>query len=281
MRPRSSKLNPPMSGPHWERFEASLWSTTSLLVVGDEESLVVDPAISADEVAAIDRRALELDAPVRHVLITHGDWDHVCGVGAFPDATAAMGEETAGRVVNRRAEVLQRAESYGLEVAGSPRVDQTFERGSAIALGSFVVETFPLTGHTEDGTGYRIREQGLLIVGDHLSPVEFPFAKSPAAYRFTLAGLIETLREDPPETVIPGHGAPLEPGEALRIAEADLAYLRSLHAAVVGAFDRGVTREEAHTAGSAVELPRDCAPDLAEMRGFNVERQIEEILGVA
>jgi hypothetical protein len=26
-----------------------------------------------------------------------------------------------------------------------------------------------------------------------------------------------------------------------------------------------------------VELPRDCAPDLAEMRGFNVERQIDEV----
>lgn len=261
----------------WERFEASLWSTSSLLVVSDGESLVVDPAISADEVTAIDLRALERGAPVRHVLITHGDWDHVCGIGAFPDAVAVMGEETAERVVNRRAEVLQRAESYGLEVAGSPRVDRTFERGSAIALGPFLVETFPLTGHTNDGTGYRIREHGLLVVGDHLSSAEFPFAMFPAAYRSTLAGLIETLREDPPETVIPGHGPPLTSNEALQIAEADLAYLRSLHAAVVGA----QTRDEAHTAASAVELPRDCAPDLAEMRGFNVDRQIDEIFGPA
>lgn len=260
----------------WERFEAALWSTTSLLVVAEGESLVVDPAISSEEVARIGRRALELDAPIRHVLITHGDWDHVCGIGAFPDAAAVMGEETAERVRSRGADSVERAaETYELEVSGPPRFDQTFTRGAAVVLGPFVVETFPLTGHTEDGTGYRIRDLGLLIVGDHLSPVEFPFAKSPAAYRFTLAGLVETLRADPPETVIPGHGSPLEPDEALRIAEADLAYLRSLHAAVAGA----ATREEAHAAGSAVELPRDCAPDLAEMRGFNVERQIDEILG--
>jgi glyoxylase-like metal-dependent hydrolase (beta-lactamase superfamily II) len=259
---------------NWERFEASLWSTTSLLVIAEGESLVVDPAISSNEVARIVARGLELGAPVRHVLITHGDWDHVCGIAAFPDATAAMGEETAERVLSRGDEVLkQAAEHYGLEIAGSPRADQTFARGAAIALGSFVVETFSLTGHTEDGTGYRIRDQGLLIVGDHLSPVEFPFAKSPAAYRFTLAGLIETLREDPPERVIPGHGLALPPEEALRIAEADLAYLHSLHAAVVGA----ATREEARAAASAVELPRDCAPDLAEMRGFNVDRQIDEV----
>jgi hydroxyacylglutathione hydrolase len=262
----------------WERFEASLWSTTSLLVVAEGESLVVDPAISAGEVARIGERAQELGAPVRHVLITHGDWDHVCGIAAFPEAEAAMGEETAERVLSRGDDVLkQTAEHYGLEISGSPRADRTFSRGSAISLGPFVVETFPPVGHTEDGTGYRIRDYGLLVVGDHLSAVEFPFAKSPAAYRFTLAGLIETLRADPPDVVIPGHGPPLDPAEALRIAEADLAYLRSLHAAVVDAQDR----EEAHAAGSAVGLPRDCAPDLAEMRGFNVERQIEEILGAA
>ena len=260
--------------PSWERFEASLWSTSSLLVVAEGESLVVDPAISAEEVAGIEQRALELGAPVRHVLITHGDWDHVCGIAAFPEAAAIMGEGTAERVESTAAEAIGRAaEHYGIEVSGPPRVDQTFPRGSAIALGPFVVETFPLVGHTEDGTGYRIRDLGLLIVGDHLSPVEFPFAKSPAAYRFTLAGLIETLRADPPEKVIPGHGPPLEPEEALRIAEADLAYLRSLHAAVVGA----QTREEAYAAASAVELPRDCAPDLSEMCGLNVERQIDEI----
>jgi hydroxyacylglutathione hydrolase len=264
----------------WERFEAALWSTTSLLVVAGGESLVVDPAISSEELAGIGRRALELDAPIRHVLITHGDWDHVCGIAHFPEAAAVMGEETAERVRSRGADSVERAaKTYGLDVPGPPRVDQTFTRGAAVELGPFVVETFPLTGHTDDGTGYRIRDLGLLIVGDHLSPVEFPFAKSPAAYRFTLAGLIETLRRDPPATVIPGHGPPLEPDEALRIAEADLAYLCSLHAIVVEARDRDATREDAHASGSSVDLPRDCAPDLAEMRSFNVDRQIDEILG--
>ena len=222
--------------PMWERFEAALWSTTSLLVVADGESLVVDPAITSEEVARITARATELGAPIGHVLITHGDWDHVCGIGAFPDAVAVMGEETAERVETSGADSVRRAaEENGIEVPGALRVDRTFARGAAIELGPFVVETFPLVGHTEDGTGYRIRDLGLLVVGDHLSPVEFPFARSPAAYRFTLAGLIETLRADPPATVIPGHGSPLELDDALRIAEADLAYLRSLHAAVAAA----------------------------------------------
>lgn len=269
-----------MPGPVWERFEAFLWSTTSLLVLADGESLVVDPAITADEVAGIDRRGRELDAPIRHVLITHGDWDHVCGIATFPEAAVAMGEETAERVTSGAAEksIKRAADHYDVVVSGSPRVDRAFTRGSAIALGPFLVETFPLTGHTTDGCGFRIREHGLLIVGDHLSPVEFPFASSPAAYRTTLAGLIEMLREDPPDAVIPGHGAPLGVEEALGIADADLGYLRALHEAVLDAVSRGCSREEVRAAGAAVDLPRPCAPDLEEMRGFNVDRQIEEVI---
>jgi hydroxyacylglutathione hydrolase len=266
--------------PGWERFEGFLWKTTSLLVVAQGESLAVDPAISADEVAGIGRRALELGAPVRHLLITHGDWDHVCGIGGFPEAEVAMGEETAEKVASGRADqsVRRAAEHYGFVPAGSPRVDRTFKRGLAVALGPFVVETFPLVGHTPDGSGFRLRDQGLLIVGDYLSAEEFPFATSPSAYRITLAGLIEMLREEPPETVIPGHGPPLQAPDALSIAEADLSYLRSLYAAVVEALSRDVTRDEARAAGLAVDLPRECPPDLEEMRGFNVDRQIDELL---
>jgi glyoxylase-like metal-dependent hydrolase (beta-lactamase superfamily II) len=269
-----------MSTAGWERFEGFLWETTSLLVLAEGESLVVDPAISADEVAGIGRRAQELRAPVRHVLITHGDWDHVCGIGGFPDAAVAMGEETAEKVESGAADqsVRRAAEALGFALSGSPRVDQTFPRGSALALGPFVVETFPLVGHTADGSGFRLRELGILLVGDYLSAVEFPFATSPVAYRMTLAGLIATLRDDPPGTVIPGHGPPLDPKDALAVAEADLRYLRALHAAVVDVLIRDGTRDDARAAGLAVDLPRDCPPDLEEMRGFNVDRQIEEIL---
>jgi hydroxyacylglutathione hydrolase len=264
----------------WERFEASLFSTTSLLVFAEGESLVVDPGISAEEVAGIGRRAVEVGAPVRHVLVTHGDWDHVCGIGGFPDARVAVGEETGEKIASGAADqaVTWAAEHYDFVSAGSPRVDETFRSGSALVLGPFVLETFPLRGHTDDGSGFRLREQGLLIVGDYLSAAEFPFASSPAAYRITLAGLIEMLGNDPPDVVITGHGPPLEAQEAVSVAEADLSYLRSLHLAVVGALAGGGTPDGARAAGLAVDLPRPCPAEFEEMRGFNVDRQIEEIL---
>ncbi len=119
-----------------------------------------------------------------------------------------------------------------MEIAGEPRIDRTFPAGVAVQAGPFLLETLAIPGHTPDGTAFRCRDLDLLAVGDHLSAVEFPFATSTAAYRGTLAALIDLLRHDPPGRVVPGHGPELSAAAALAIAEADLAYLWELHDAV-------------------------------------------------
>jgi glyoxylase-like metal-dependent hydrolase (beta-lactamase superfamily II) len=262
---------------HFERFESALWQTSSLLLVAGRESVVVDPCIGASEVARIVGRASELGTTVSHVLVTHADWDHVCGIAAFPDAVATMGAGTAEIVAGGTLPELiaERAATYDLEIEGEPRVDRTLEPGATQEVGSFVVETIPLRGHTPDGTGYRIRQLDLLVVGDHLSAVEFPFASSTSDYRATLEDLIALLRVDPPETVVPGHGPPLSAAEALRIAEDDLAYLLALRDAVAAA---GNDRARARTAALAVPLPRPAPDDLAAMHAGNVELELQELL---
>jgi glyoxylase-like metal-dependent hydrolase (beta-lactamase superfamily II) len=208
---------------------------------------------------------------VTHVLATHADWDHVCGIAAFPDAVAAMGPRTAEIVASGEpARVIeQRAREYDLEVAGAPRVDRVLAAGVTHEIGPFTIETLALPGHTPDGVGYRERSLDVLAVGDYLSAVEFPFASSTADYRTTLTGLIDLLRHDPPAQVVPGHGPALTAAEALAIAEADLSYLHALRDAVARANDR--------EAGLAVPLPRPAPADLAEMRAANVEAQLEEL----
>ena len=257
-----------------ERFESALWETSSLLLTDGAEAVLVDPSVSRDEVARIAARARELGADVTHVLATHADWDHVCGIAAFRRATATMSEATAARLLSRAGEATtaERASANGVEIAGEPRVDRTFTAGRAVRVGPFVLETLALPGHTPDGTAFRSRELDLLAVGDHLSTIEFPFVTSTAAYRATLAALIELLRRDPPARVVPGHGPELTAPEALEIAEADLAYLRELHHAVA----LGVTREDARAAALAVELPRPAADDTEEARAANVEAALAE-----
>lgn len=260
-----------------ERFESALWETSSLLLAGRGEALLVDPGISEEEVARVAGWADELGVTVTAVLATHADWDHVCGIAAFPEAIAAMSERAAVRVASRppEASVASRAAAYGLRVAGEPRVDRTFEPGATLQIGPFVVETLPLPGHTPDGVAYRIRELDLLAVGDHLSTVEFPFASAPGAYRATLAGLIELLQRDPPARVVPGHGPELTAGEALGIAEADLDYLWALH----GAARTASSREKALVAALEVPTPRPAAGDLEEARTENAAVAVAEIFG--
>jgi glyoxylase-like metal-dependent hydrolase (beta-lactamase superfamily II) len=260
-----------------ERFESALWATSSLLLAASGEGVLVDPGVSAAEVARIAARADELGVHVTHVLATHADWDHVCGIAAFPDAAATMTDATAARLRARaeRATVAERAAAHGVEIAGEPRIDRAFEGGTAIQAGPFLLETLALPGHTPDGTAFRCRDLDLLAVGDYLSAIEFPFATSTAAYRATLAALIDVLRHDPPGRVVPGHGPELTAAAALAIAEADLAYLWELHDAVAA----GATREEARAAGLAVELPRPAADDLAESRFENVEVALAERFG--
>lgn len=260
-----------------ERFESALWETASLLLADGSEAVLIDPGVSAAEVARIAARARDLEVRVTHVLATHADWDHVCGIAAFPAAAATMSEATAARLHARaeNAAVAERAAASGIEIAGEPRVDRTFTPGAALELGPFVVETLALAGHTPDGTAFRCRKPDLLAVGDHLSTVEFPFVTSTSAYRGTLAALADLLRRDAPVRVVSGHGPELTAAQALAVAEADLAYLWELHDAVA----TGSTLDEARVAGLAVEVPRPAADDLAEAHAANVEAALSERFG--
>ena len=96
--------------------------------------------------------------------------------------------ERAGRRVGRA-----RGRRRGPELGGAPRADLVFDPGEALQVGPFTVETMALPGHTSCGAGYRVRELDLLVVGDYLSVIEFPFVYvSTAAYRATLAALSDS-----------------------------------------------------------------------------------------
>ena len=74
--------------------------------------------------------------------------------------------------------------------------------------------------------------------------------------------------------MVPGHGPPLGAEEALRIAEADLAYLLALRDAVAVARD---DRAVALAAALAVPLPRPAPDELAGMHAGNAELQLDEL----
>jgi glyoxylase-like metal-dependent hydrolase (beta-lactamase superfamily II) len=266
------------------RYESALWETTALLLHARGEAVLVDPCISAPEVSAIAADIAARGLELRGLLITHADWDHVCGISAFPGAPAIMSRGAAARIASGQAaeSVVREGAAEGLSWEGAPRADLVFEPGEALQVGPFTVETMALPGHTECGAGYRVRELELLCVGDYLSVIEFPFVYvSTAAYRATLAALSDSLARDPVEHVVPGHGRALGSREALQIAAQDLDYLHALKAAMRSALAGGAAREQAIAAGAAVEVPRGSGDDDSRLRQDNAEQQLTELAPAA
>jgi glyoxylase-like metal-dependent hydrolase (beta-lactamase superfamily II) len=262
------------------RLASALWETSSLLLLDRAEAIAVDPGVTQPEVETIRERARSEGVQVVAVVATHGDFDHVAGIASFPDAEAVMGPRAADRVASGAAlrDMAEQGAALGLSWPGPPRCDRILRVGRGEIVGPFAIETMKLDGHTDDGIGLRLREPDALIVGDYLSPIEYPFVyHSTVAYRSTLAGLADLLRRDPPALVFPGHGAPLDAARALEIAESDLDYLHALRLAVAGSIEAGSDREAALQAGLAVPTPRSLPVDPSESRR-NAERQFEELV---
>jgi glyoxylase-like metal-dependent hydrolase (beta-lactamase superfamily II) len=266
------------------RYESALWQTTALALHAGGEAVLVDPCISAAEITGIAADVAARGLTVRGLLITHSDWDHVCGISAFPGVPAIMSRSAAARITSGQAaeSVLREGAAEGLSWDGVPRADLVFDPGEALQVGPFTVETMALPGHTECGAGYRVRDLDVLCLGDYLSVIEFPFVYvSTAAYRATLAALLDTLERDPAGHVVPGHGRALGGREARDIAAEDLGYLHALKTAVQGALSGGAGREQAIAAGAAVEVPRGAGDADGRLRHDNAEQQLTELAPAA
>jgi glyoxylase-like metal-dependent hydrolase (beta-lactamase superfamily II) len=163
------------------------------------------------------------------LVATHGDWDHLLGRLAFPEAALGVAESTATRIREqpgvaqkelrdadnryyvRRARPLSLGSYQPLPVPGK------------VELGDQDLELYPAEGHTEDGMIVFARWSGVLVCGDYLSDVELPTWSDKPLYRKTLDRLRGLVAEA--EVVVPGHGSPMAREAALRVLDEDIAYL--------------------------------------------------------
>lgn len=251
----------------WQ-LQSRLYSTNSVLVWGTAGCVVCDPSIFADEVAEVRDRAGSLDAT--HVLITHSDFDHTCGIPAFAGATVAAGPATAQAIADgTAAEKLREAGPvWGIADPGPMRVDRVLETGGEADVGSERVLVIDVPGHQTDGSAFLLADRGLLLTGDYLSRVIYPVLWASLTQAMgSYERLLAVVRDGRVQIVVPGHGPALSPAEALRIGEEDLAYLRGLRDAASRALYDGASTGEAVMAVYAVEPPR---PDRMGLEAFGL-----------
>jgi glyoxylase-like metal-dependent hydrolase (beta-lactamase superfamily II) len=209
---------------------SAVWQTTCTLISGGDEAFAVDSPVLPEELDALPAVAEQARFRVVGLLATHGDWDHLLGRFAFPDAPLGVAAGTGARLRDGSAQRDLRDfdEQWYIE-RSAPLVlggVQELPVPGRVDLGSRELELHPAPGHTGDGTAVWLPWARVLCCGDYLSPVEIPTVAHVDAYLEAFERL-EPLVEGA-EWVVPGHGGPIEATRAAAILREDRAYVAGL-----------------------------------------------------
>ncbi|MDX1664333.1 MAG: MBL fold metallo-hydrolase [Candidatus Promineifilaceae bacterium] len=175
------------------------------------DAAIVDPAWDGPRIAAA---ADERGWQITHILLTHAHFDHIGGL-------AALKEETAAPVYLHRdaEEMLQQAphaaSRWGLQVAPPPTPDHYLEEGQELQIGQLRSDVLYTPGHAPGHVSFHFPAEQALFDGDVLFQRSIGRTDLPGAdYETLLKTIREKLLVLPDETrVFSGHGAPTTIGE--------------------------------------------------------------------
>ena len=140
--------------------------TTNTYIVTDEESgetAVVDPSLAEESLTTKLR-----DKNVKYVLITHGHFDHICGVNLVKEKTGAKivaHKDEEDMLIDSGKNEFRANNGYDME----PVIADIFvEDGSTLMLGNAEITVLHTPGHTKGGVCYLFKEDGVMFSGDTL-----------------------------------------------------------------------------------------------------------------
>lgn len=211
-------------------FQSCLWQTNSTLIEGKEECFLFDPTYYPHELAQIKE---SLPDKQLHLIYTHADWDHVAGFSEF-----SYGYTLGHHKIKERKDPMEKVRSFDLQwyVARDKelenlRIDEEIVEETVISTSDDSLYFLPIPGHTDDMMATFFLERKLVVAGDVLSDLEFPFIfYSSQKYMESLQKMKEKIIEHDIHTLIPGHGRPIldSQREILQRIEDDLDYLHQL-----------------------------------------------------
>ncbi len=218
-------------------FQSALFQTTSTVVEGEGFVLVADPTWLPDEVAEIAAFVGRIRAGrAIYLLFTHSDFDHILGAGAFPDAVTIASSEFADNP--RKEQCAQKVRAWDSEYyvtrpyqVGYPEITILISHdGQTLEIGGARLTFYQAPGHNPDGLFTVIEPQGVLIAGDYLSDIEFPYVyQSSTAYEETLGKIDHILGSHTVRVLVPGHGQVASDQEEIRKRrDESLAYIHKV-----------------------------------------------------
>lgn len=216
---------------------AKRWSTTSTVVVGPGgECLLVDPALTPDDVRGLAEEIARRGWRVVAGFATHPHWDHVLWGAALPDvprwATAEAVAACRGTLEGLRAEVQRESPGHDLDLVGR-LTPLPGDAGSAVPWPGREVVVVPLAAHCPGSAALVVPDAHALLAGDLLSDREIPHldldrADPVADHLAALDALKDAARGWDVRVLVPGHGTVTDRAGLEQRLAADRAYLQAL-----------------------------------------------------
>ena len=212
---------------------SAFWQTTCTIVHraaddGVAECFVIDSPVLPHELEALPVIVEQAGWELSGMLCTHGDWDHLLGRYAFPDAALGCAETTGARLRANPGEAQRELREFDEEnYVERPRPlslgqVQALPVPGHVGIGDTELDLLPADGHTEDGMALRIPWAGVVVCGDYLSPVEIPWLSETGSRDAYLATL-ERLRP-----WVDRRAVARDDQRALAVLREDVAYLEAL-----------------------------------------------------
>ena len=195
-------------------FESALFRTTTSLIIGDTYVLLIDPNWLPIELDFIQKTVEEVgEGKEKYLLFTHSDYDHIIGYGQFKEYTTIASKNFINNPSKENVlrDIAKFDDEYYVKRAYSveyPRIDKIIAgEKEQWMLGLEQYTFFQATGHNADGLFLYNHNKKLLIAGDYLSNVEFPYIyHSVQCYLDTLLKFENLLQEETVSLLVAGHG---------------------------------------------------------------------------
>jgi glyoxylase-like metal-dependent hydrolase (beta-lactamase superfamily II) len=214
---------------------AEFATTTSTVVTApDGGCLVIDPAVSVAELAALAADLAGAGLRPRAGFATHPHWDHVlwsADLGDVPRFAAPKAVAVLPEIRQRSLEQLQDA-APGHDLARFGQLVPLPAGADAIPWDGPAARVIVHDGHAPGHGAVFLPDAGVLVAGDMLSDIEIPLLDTDAVdplgdYR---AGLERLAAVTGVSLLVPGHGHVGDGAEFRRRLDADLRYLDLLAA---------------------------------------------------
>ena len=198
---------------HLTVFQSVLYQTTCAVIRSEKAVILIDPNWLPQEIEAIQAYVAHIIGDRQlYIIFTHSDFDHIIAAGAFPNsikiASKAFAEQPNKAAILE--EIQQFDAQYYVERSYPiiyPTIDLIIdEDAQQLILGDITCTFYLAPGHTDDGIFIVIDSLKLMLAGDYLSDVEFPFLTDFQAYLTTLQKAQMIVEQYEIQLLVPGHG---------------------------------------------------------------------------